>query len=60
MCKTPRQQEVINLKVAVCKPTGKVKKIKKIYEKTTLVAAGELCPVKTEDVWLRGDSSNGK
>lgn len=58
VCKTLRQQEVINLKVAVYKPTDKVKK--NIYEKTALVAAGELCPVKTEDVWLRGDSSNSK
>ena len=58
MCKT--RQKVINLKVAVYKPTGKVKKKKKKKEKTASVAAGELCPVKTEDVWLRGDSSKSK
>lgn len=37
---------------------GKTEKGKK--KKTAVVAAGELCPVKTEDVWLRGDSSNSK
>lgn len=49
-------------KVAVYKPTGKVKIIiiKGREKKTASVAAGELCPVKTEDVWLRGDSSNSK
>lgn len=41
-----------------CQSKGKKKKKEK--EKTAWVAAGELCPVKTEDVWLRGDSSNSK
>ena len=47
-------QEVIQVAV------NKVKKRKKKSEKTASVAAGELCPVKTEDVWLGGDSSNSK
>lgn len=59
MCKTLRQQMVINLKVAIHKPTSKVKK-NTTTKKTAAVAAEELCPVKTEDVWLRGDSGNSK
>lgn len=36
------------------------KKNQRKGKKAAVVAAGELCPVKTEDVWLRGDSSNSK